>query len=126
MAVLLLEDNRLKALERKPGELDFADGEAQALSSRLSLSTAEGPTAAPKGFALSRERLVPPLAGGAGLAGSPVLESLEPEENFELILDIHEFRRPGELIGAGFCSLGIFISFSCCGGDVAGFSEPAR
>ncbi len=70
-----------------------------------------GVTAAPKGFV--RE-------SGAGLGGGDFTEGanavseavaeavewgFELEENFELMLDIHEFRLPG---GATFGSLGLF------------------
>ncbi len=64
--------------------------------SGLLMSLAPGVTAAPKGFGCSACGL------GAGFAAvgetGPELPvgGFEPEENFELMLDIHEFRLLGE------------------------------
>ena len=59
----------------------------------------------------------------AGEAG--VEELFELEENLELILDIHEFRRPSESAGLGFGSL-VPLGVACTGVEGASLSVFAR
>lgn len=117
----LLDDNLLKALDRKEGWLDLGgvvDGSALA-GSDFFPSFEPGVTAAPKGSGFSNDGLgfVFAVCGDEGVAG--VEGVLELEENLELIVDIHELRRPGE---AGRLPLGSFVPFrAICTGD-GGFS----
>ena len=55
-----------------------------------------GPTGAPKGFEKSGAGLGgKALVAGGDAGAGPGVDTFELEENFELMLDIHEFRLPG-------------------------------
>lgn len=98
--VLLLEESRRKALERKPGFLGDADG-GEADTSVFLISLA--PEFGPKGFGCSVFGFLVVFellfVSGSGL-GDLAFEL--DEENLELKLVIHEFRLP---IGPGLESL---------------------
>lgn len=119
-AAPLLDDSLLKALDKNDGWPLFGgvvDGDGF-VESDFFMSLEPGVTAAPKGFGLSKCGLgtVFAVEGDAGEAGAE--ELLELEENLELILDIHEFRRPGEFEGPAF------ESFVALGGGCAGVECP--
>lgn len=61
---------------------------------------------APNGLGCSATGLEAFLAAGATVGNEPLGEGLEVDENFELMLDIHELRRPGEAVTFDLVSLG--------------------
>lgn len=67
--------------------------------------------------------LVMTVEADAGEEG--VEELFELEENLELILDIHEFRRPSESEGVGFGSF-VPLGAACAGAEGASLSVFAR
>lgn len=60
---------------------------------------------------------------GTATGTEPLDGGFEVDVNFELRLDIHEFRRPGELAWLALVSLGLFGA-GCGGGNI--LSELAR
>lgn len=91
------------------------------LSSGFFISLAPGATAAPNGFGCSKCGLWAVLAGREDAEDEDVKLGLELEENFELMLDIHEFLRPGERLG-----LESLEPFGAACADDAGFSVLSR
>ena len=67
-----------------------------------------GDTAAPNGFGLSKCGLGMVIVVEVDAGDAEADELFELEENFELILDIHEFRRPSGVEGGGLRSFGPF------------------
>lgn len=67
-----------------------------------------GENEAPNGLGCSNAGLVAFLAAGTTAGEEPLGEELEVDENFELILDIHEFRRPGDAATVDLVSFGLF------------------
>ena len=67
-----------------------------------------GENEAPNGLGCSDTGLLAFLAAGADAGNEPSGEGLEVDENFELILDIHEFRRPEDTGAVDLVSFGLF------------------
>ena len=80
-----------------------------------------GATAAPNGFGISKWGLGMVIVVEVDAGDAEAEELFELEENLELILDIHEFRRTGGVEGAAFGPLG-----DACAGVDASFSALAR
>lgn len=120
-----LDENLRSALwmnEGPLGEVEVKGFESSFFSSSLSF----GEKAAPNGLWASRGDVA------LGLEGPPLRldcdGGVEPEENFELKLDIHEFLRPPTGLGALFCATGEgvagFCSFCSAGlSSVGGFGS---
>ncbi|KAL9000919.1 MAG: hypothetical protein Q9188_005575 [Gyalolechia gomerana] len=92
------DDSRRKAFCKKPGCPDLGEGGVCGgdETSCLLTSFALGATAAPKGFGCSADGLWAGLPPGFGAGIEPVDEGLALDENFELMLVIHELRLPRE------------------------------
>ena len=67
-----------------------------------------GVNAAPNGFSCSVAGFVAFLVVGAAAGNEPLDGEFGLDVNFELRLDIHEFRRPGGPETLGLVSLGLF------------------
>ena len=75
-----------------------------------------GDTAAPNGLGLSKCGLGIVIVVEVDAGDAEAEELFEPDENLELILDIHEFRRPSGVEGAALGSLAPFGE-ACAGAD---------
>lgn len=71
-------------------------------------SLVPGVNAAPNGFGCSIASPVAFFVVSAAAGKEPLDGGFEVDVNFELRLDIHEFRRPGEPAGLGLVSLMLF------------------
>lgn len=87
------EDSRRSAPERKPCPGLGDTGGVEAGESTFLVILIPGGCAAPNGSACSSWGLFGPVGEDAGSTLGP--PAAEPDENFELILDIHELRRLG-------------------------------
>lgn len=83
-----------------------------------------GATAAPNGFGLSKCGLGTVIVVEVDAGDAEAEELFEPEENLELILDIHELRRTGGVEGVAFGSFAP-LGDACAGVDPS-FSALAR
>ena len=83
-----------------------------------------GATAAPNGFGFSKCGLGMVIVVEVDAGDAEAEELFELEENLELILDIHEFRRPSGVEGAALMSLAP-LGEACAGVDPS-FSTLAR
>ena len=114
IVVLPLDDSRRNALDRKEGWPDLGDCWGwDAESSDFLTSLTPWGTAAAKGFGDSNPGLIGGFVSwgetGRAETGRPATGGgLGALENLELMLEIHEFRLPGEVRGAGLISLTFF------------------
>ena len=96
----------------------------EVLESAFLRSFEPGDTAAPNGFESSKCGLGMVIVVVVEAGDAEAEEIFELEENLELILDIHEFRRPSGVEGAAFMSFAPFGE--ACGGVDPSFSTLAR